>query len=35
VSAVQHEDLFGGHYSERGDAYMLFYCRIASDDPKT
>jgi hypothetical protein len=29
---VQHEDVFGGHDSERADdrcAYMLFYCRIA------
>ena len=32
VSAVRHEDMFGGHENERGDdrcAYMLFYCRIA------
>ena len=35
VSAVRHEDVFGGHYNEQGDAYMLFYCRKASDDPKT
>jgi ubiquitin carboxyl-terminal hydrolase 10 len=32
VSAVQHEDVFGGHDRERADnrcAYMLFYCRTA------
>jgi ubiquitin carboxyl-terminal hydrolase 10 len=30
VSAVGHEDVFGGHDSERVDdrcAYILFYCR--------
>ena len=30
VSAVRHEDVFGGHDNERGDGrcvYMLFYCR--------
>jgi ubiquitin carboxyl-terminal hydrolase 10 len=30
VSAVRHEDVFGGHENELGDdrcAYMLFYCR--------
>jgi ubiquitin carboxyl-terminal hydrolase 10 len=33
VSAVRHEDVFGGHDDERVDdrcAYMLFYCRTAS-----
>jgi ubiquitin carboxyl-terminal hydrolase 10 len=34
VSAVQHDDVFGGQNNdERGDnrcAYMLFYCRTAS-----
>jgi ubiquitin carboxyl-terminal hydrolase 10 len=32
VSAVRHEDVFGGHDNEQvGDrsAYMLFYCRTA------
>ena len=30
VSAVRHEDVFGGHGNQRVDegcAYMLFYCR--------
>jgi ubiquitin carboxyl-terminal hydrolase 10 len=33
VSAVQHEEMFGGHDNERGDdrcAFMLFYCRTTS-----
>ena len=33
VSAVQHEEVFGGLDDGRGDnrcAYMLFYCRTAS-----
>ena len=33
VSAVRHEDVFGGHDYARMDdrsAYMLFYCHIAS-----
>jgi ubiquitin carboxyl-terminal hydrolase 10 len=32
VSAVRHEDVFGGHDNERVDdqcVYMLFYCRTA------
>jgi ubiquitin carboxyl-terminal hydrolase 10 len=32
VSAVRHEEMFGGQDNERGDdrcAYMLFYCRTA------
>jgi ubiquitin carboxyl-terminal hydrolase 10 len=32
VSAVRHEDVFGGHDNERVDdrcPYMLFYCRTA------
>jgi ubiquitin carboxyl-terminal hydrolase 10 len=32
VSAVRHNDVFGGHENERVDercAYMLFYCRTA------
>ena len=32
VSVVQHEEVFGGHNNEWGDArcaYMLFYCRTA------
>ena len=31
VSAVRHEDVFGGHNNERVDrrAYMLFYCRTS------
>jgi ubiquitin carboxyl-terminal hydrolase 10 len=34
VSAVGHEDVFGGHDKERVDggcAYMLFYCRTDSE----
>ena len=30
VSVVRHEDVFGGHENEQGDACMLFYCRTAS-----
>ena len=32
VSAMRHEDVFGGHDNEQVDdrcAYMLFYCRTA------
>ena len=35
VSAVQHEDVFGGHDNDRVDdrcVYMLFYCRTAPTD---
>ena len=34
VSAVRHEDVFGGHDNEWVNercAYMLFYCRTARD----
>jgi ubiquitin carboxyl-terminal hydrolase 10 len=30
VHVVQHEDVFKGYDNERGDAYILFYCRPAS-----